>query len=183
MILAKEITLEEADYLIFKDILKDRLKYECSVVKEGQEKELKEYLKQGRNIKRFHSKINNCRYDNLTINGKKQFFEKIEKVAFKYLLLEKLYLTRDKSIEQMKKDLEFFKSYEYQETYIIKRKITRALLKKELVKEVIKEELKKVKSKINLKKIKIPEIKNYTLEFSNTDDKNKIDDGKNLDFL
>lgn len=156
MEIVKEIILEEADYLIFKDIVEKKLINECKIVKKERKKEIDELIaKKVRNLNIYVSKIPDCRLDSLTVNGKKQFLKKVERKAFKTLFLERLYLTRGKSISELKKELEFFKSSEYQKTYKLKKEISEKLMlteidklninkiKKDIQKKIIKKEKKK----------------------------------------
>ena len=158
MVIVKEIILEEADYLIFKNLVEENLKNECRVIKNIRKKEYKKYVDEKRDTRFFVSKIDECRLDKLTVNGKAQFLKDVQKKSFKYLFLEKLYLTKNKSIDSLKKQLEFFKSKEYQDTYKLKYKTSKELMLKKVTDINIEDIQEETKEKIDKKKVVKPKL-------------------------
>ena len=158
MVIVKEIILEEADYLIFKNLVDEKLKNECIAVRNLKKEEYKKLVDEKKNVNQYISKVNECRLDGLTVNGKAQFLKDVEKKAFKYLFLEKLYLTKNKSMDALKKQLKFFKSKEYQDTYKLKYKTSKELMLKKVTDINIEDIQEETKERIDKKKVVAPKL-------------------------
>ena len=128
MKLIKKIVLEEADYILFKDIFINRIVKSCQKSKKAYKKEKDKFIKLGAHISSFKPKAKICFYDKLTFNGKKEYRDTLERKTFKYLFLQKLYLNRNNTIESIQKKLDFYMSKKYQDFYPLRVEITNNLL-------------------------------------------------------